>query len=105
MSNKILMVDGYDYDGWKSLSDCDCIDAFKHYGETLKSISPKNLEITTIHPGKNDEYMPQGVSLKDFNGIVWTGSSLNIYDSSPAIMRQIELAKETLKIDTNIFGS
>ena len=37
MSNKILMVDGYDYDGWKSLNDCDCIDAFKHYGETLKS--------------------------------------------------------------------
>ena len=39
MSNKILMVDGYDYDGWKSLNDCGCIDAFKHYGETLKSIS------------------------------------------------------------------
>ena len=43
--------------------------------------------------------------MEDFNGIVWTGSSLNIYDSNPDIMRQIELAKETLKINTNIFGS
>ena len=105
MSNKILMVDGYDYDGWKSLSDCDCIDAFKHYSETLKSISSSPLEIITIHPGKKEEFLPQGISLEDFDGIVWTGSSLNIYDSNPAIMRQIELAKETLKINTNIFGS
>ena len=69
MSNKILMVDGYDYDGWKSLNDCDCIDAFKHYAETLKSISSSPIEIMTIHPGKKEEYLPQGISLKDFNGI------------------------------------
>ena len=105
MSKKILMIDGYDYDGWKSLNDCNCIDAFKHYGETLKSISSSPLEIITIHPGKKEGYIPQGISLKDFNGIVWTGSSLNIYDSNPGITRQIELAKETLKINTNIFGS
>ena len=105
MSNKILMVDGYDYKGWKSLNDCDCIDAFKHYTETLKSISSKPLEVVTIHPGKKEEYLPKGVSLEDFDGIVWTGSSLNIYDFNPAIIRQIELAKETFKINTNIFGS
>ena len=91
MSKKILMVDGYDYKGWKSLNDCDCIDAFKHYTETLKSISSKPLEVVTIHPGKKEEYLPKGVSLEDFDGIVWTGSSLNIYDFNPAIIRQIEL--------------
>ena len=105
MSQKILMVDGYDYDGWKSLSDANCIDAFKHYGKTLKSISSSPLEIISIHPGKKDDYLPLGVSLEDFNGIVWTGSSLNIYDFTPAINRQIDLAKKTLTINTNIFGS
>ena len=38
---KILMVDGYDYEGWKSLNEAICIDAFEHYSNTLNSISSK----------------------------------------------------------------
>ena len=105
MSLKILMVDGYDYNGWKSLNNAKCIDAFEHYSNTLKSISSNPIEIFIIHPGKQEEYIPLNVSIKDFDGIVWTGSSLNIYDYTPSITRQIELAKETLKHKSNIFGS
>lgn len=105
MSLKILMVDGYDYNGWKNLNDANCIDAFEHYSKTLQSISTIPLEIITIHPGKKEGYMPSNISIKDFDGIVWTGSSLNIYDNDPSITRQIEFAKETLKHKTNIFGS
>ena len=75
---KILMVDGYDYDGWKSLHDAKCMDAFEHFSNTLKSISTLPLEILTIHPGKKVDYLPNGISLNDFDGIVWTGRSLNI---------------------------
>ena len=39
MSLKILLVDGYDYEGWKSLNNANCIDAFEHYAKTLESIS------------------------------------------------------------------
>lgn len=105
MTLKILMVDGYDFDGWKSLHDSNCKDAFEHFSNTLNSVSSIPLEIITIHPGKKLEYLPKGISLNDFDGIVWTGSSLNIYDSTPEINRQIELAKETLKNNVNIFGS
>lgn len=105
MTLKILMVDGYDYTGWKSLNDANCVDAFEHYSDTLKSISKIPIEFITVHPGKQDDYMPKNISLEDFDGIVWTGSSLNIYDSSIHINRQIELAKETLKHKTKIFGS
>ena len=105
MSIKILMVDGYDHDGWKSLNDANCIDAFEHYSNTLKLISKQPLEIITIHPGKKEEYMPKGVNIEDFDGIVWTGSSLNIYDMTSPIKRQIELAKATLDKECNIFGS
>ena len=104
MSRKILMVDGYDYDGWKSLHDAKCIDAFEHYSKTLKNID-NELNVITIHPGKKDDFLPTGISLEDFDGIVWTGSSLNIYDLTPPITKQIELAKETLKYKTKIFGS
>jgi len=105
MSLKILMVDGYDFNGWKSLNDFNCIDAFEHYSNTLTSLTNKKLEITTIHPGKKNDYLPLGTSLNDFDGIVWTGSSLNIYDLTPPIKNQIEFAKETLKFKSKIFGS
>ena len=105
MQLKILLVDGYDYDGWKSLNDAKCIDAFEHYANTLNSISEIPLDITTIHPGKRTDYLPSGISLNDFDGIIWTGSSLNIYDLTKPIKRQIELAKETLKCNTCIFGT
>ena len=82
------MVDGYDYDGWKSLHDAKCIDAFEHYSKTLKNIDTE-LNVITIHPGKKDDFLPAGISLEDFDGIVWTGSSLNIYDLTPPITKQI----------------
>ena len=104
MTLNILMVDGYDYEGWKSLNDANCIDAFEHFSNTLNSISSVPINITTIHPGKKIDYLPSGISLENFDGIVWTGSSLNIYDLTPSIIRQIELAKETLKYNVKIFG-
>ena len=93
MSLKILIEDGYDYDGCKSLNDANCIDAFELFSRTLKSISLFTIEIITIHPGKKTSYLPHGISLNDFNGIVWTGSSLNIYDLTPPIKTQIEITK------------
>lgn len=105
MSIKILIVDGYDYEGWKSLNDANCVDAFEHYINTLKSITKYPIEFITIHPGKKIDYLPKGISLNDFDGMMWTGSSLNIYDLTQPIIRQIELAKETLKNKINIFGT
>ena len=65
MTLKIFIVDGYDYEGWKSVYEANCIDAFEHFSNTLKSISLVPLEIVTIHPGKNKEFLPNGISLKD----------------------------------------
>jgi len=63
------------------------------------------MNIITIHPANVNEYIPLGVSLDDFVGIVWTGSVLNIYDYGPPIERQIELAKTLLNKKNKIFGS
>jgi len=43
--------------------------------------------------------------LDDFEGVAWTGSLLNIYESTPPIIRQIELAKKLLNKKNSIFGS
>ena len=40
-----------------------------------------------------------------FDGIVWTGSSLNIYDNTKEIKNQIVLMKKISKLPIKIFGS
>ena len=87
MTLKILMVDGYDYDGWKSLKEADCIDAFEHYSNTLKSISSIPLKIITIHPGKEIQYLPKGLSLNDFDGIVQPDFCITTTNSVVSIHR------------------
>ena len=41
----------------------------------------------------------------DFDGIAWTGSLLNIYDMTPSIKNQIDLAKNLFQKKNKIFGS
>jgi GMP synthase (glutamine-hydrolysing) len=75
------------------------------YEKVLKRLTKTDCNITILHPACSDDYMPRGVSLDDFQGVVWTGSLLNIYDLGPSIVRQIELAKELFKKENKIFGS
>ena len=71
----------------------------------LNSLSNNNFNITTVHPAFKKDYLPHGVSLDDFDGIAWTGSVLNIYDMTPSIVNQIELAKKLFTKKNKIFGS
>lgn len=60
---------------------------------------------TIVYPADEGEYLPTSAELENYDGIVWTGSSLNIYDNDPAITRQIDFMKECFDNDVKIFGS
>ena len=51
------------------------------------------------------ERLPQGMSVGDFDGVVITGSPLNVYNDEPAVTRQIELAREVLGSGVPTWGS
>lgn len=51
------------------------------------------------------ERLPQGVLLADFDGVVITGSPLNVYKDEPAVARQIALAREIFETGTPVWGS
>ena len=78
---------------------------YEVYSKILKKLSNNLLNITIVHPAVEDNFIPLGVNLDDFDGVAWTGSLLNIYDATPSINRQIELAKKLLTKKNNIFGS
>jgi GMP synthase (glutamine-hydrolysing) len=73
------------------------------FTETLARREP-SLETFVLNVA-DDERLPQGLSIADFDGVVITGSPLNIYNAEPAVSRQLELAREIYEQGTPVFGS
>jgi len=74
------------------------------YAATLKRLKP-DLEVDIVRPADEEPKLPEGVALEDYDGAVITGSALNVYDRSPPVERQIELAKAVFAAGVPCFGS
>ena len=101
----ILIVDGNEKEASDRYTALGMETQFENYKNVLTNLSPNKLNISIVHPSVKDIYLPQGISLDDFDGVVWTGSLLNIYDMTPSIVNQIELAKTLFAKKNKIFGS
>ena len=101
----ILIVDGNEKQPSDNYLKLGMDTQYDVYSKILQRLANDSLNITVIQPAINSDFIPQGVSLDDFEGVAWTGSLLNIYEATPPIIRQIELAKKLLakkiiKLDT-----
>ena len=101
----ILIVDGNEKEASSRYIKMNMRTQYEVYENVLNSLSSDNLNIHTIHPAISNNNLPQGINLDDFDGVAWTGSSLNIYDMTTSIINQIELAKELFTKKNKIFGS
>ena len=101
----ILIVDGNEREASERYTKMGMYTQYEVYKNVLENLSNNILNISVVHPAIKDQYLPLGVSLDDFDGIAWTGSLLNIYDMTPSIIKQIELAKNLYTKKNKIFGS
>ena len=101
----ILIIDGNEKAASDRYTKLGMQTQYEVYKTVLENISKIKLDIFTIHPACSDNFLSKGLNLGDFDGIVWTGSVLNIYDQKPSIDRQIELAKVLMNKKNKIFGS
>ena len=101
----ILIVDGNEKEASDQYVQLGMDTQYEVYSKILQKLTNDSLNITVIHPAINSDFIPQGVSLDDFEGVAWTGSLLNIYEATAPIIRQIELAKKLLNKKNSIFGS
>ncbi|MBM3645457.1 MAG: type 1 glutamine amidotransferase [Alphaproteobacteria bacterium] len=62
------------------------------------------LEAVTVNVA-DGERLPQGLSVGDFDGVTVSGSPLNIYDRTPAVTRQLDLAREIFDAGVPVWGS
>ena len=77
------------------------------HAESLKeslSYYTKDLNIEVFNPCSEKSFDKILPNLKKFDGLIWGGSSLNIYNDTPEIRRQIEFMKECQKKVKNILA-
>ena len=63
-----------------------------------------NLNLDVVNPSSDENFNSIIEKLSSYDGLIWGGSSLNIYDNTPEIKKQIEFMKECQKKVKNILA-
>ncbi len=74
------------------------------YAKVLEALD-KNIVCDICTPADEGSNLPDSGGLSGYDGVALTGSGLNIYDSTPEIGRQIDLARAVYASGTPFFGS
>lgn len=72
--------------------------------ETALALHDPGVACTTLNVA-DGEQLPAGTGLSAFDGVVVTGSPLNIYDGGEAVTRQIEAARAVFAARLPVWGS
>ena len=93
---KILIVEGNPKEENKSFSYA----GIQTHTESLKDsigFFTKDIKIDIVNPSTDENIIKNVDDLENYDGLIWGGSSLNIYNDTPEIRRQIQFMKECQK--------
>ena len=79
-------------------------DSGSGYARVLRRILP-DLACDVVYPADSDRVVLPGTSLEDYDGVAMTGSALNVYQGTPEVTRQVDLAKAVFAAGVPFFGS
>ena len=100
---KILIVEGNTAEENRSFTEAGIKTHTESLRESLKYIS-RDLIIDVVNPSSDKNIDSFNDKLHTFNGLIWGGSSLNIYNDTPEIKKQIEFMKNCQNKVKNILG-
>ena len=94
MSNlNILIVEGNLRTENKNFKDVGIPTHTESLKESLYNFK-KNLNFDVVNPSSDNNLQSIKSNLSSYDGLIWGGSSLNIYNDTPEIRNQIEFMKE-----------
>ncbi len=76
----------------------------ERYANEIRRMYP-DADLVTVYPADSDDYLPKGLSLTDFDGMVMGGSGLHAFDQAPEVTRQVDLMRKALDNDMQVLGS
>ena len=100
---KILIVEGNLREENQSFSEVGIQTHTQSLQDSLNHYS-KDLQYDVVNPSSDDSLKTVKDKLLKYDGLIWGGSSLNIYNDTPEIRRQIEFMKECQKKVKNILA-
>ncbi len=100
----LCIINGYPRKNRADLDAAKVTQAHDLYLWMLKTLLPDgNFDI--LYVADLDVTLPAGTSLTAYDGYIWTGSNLTIYDDVPEVTRQIELCQAIYKAGVPQYGS
>ena len=93
---KILIVEGNLREENNSFREAGILTHTESLRDSI-SFYTKDLEIDVVNPSSDENISSKISDLNKYDGLIWGGSSLNIYNDTPEIKRQIEFMKECQK--------
>lgn len=104
MSLRFLVVEGNVRESREGFRSAYGRTPSESYADVLAHLAPDAI-CDIAFPADDGANLPDGEGLEGYDGVVLTGSGLNIYDGGPAIARQIELMRAVYRSKTPAFGS
>jgi len=100
---KVLIVEGNTHEENLKFQKLSNQPQSFNFKDNIKKYYP-NTEIDIVNPSTEKEaakFIPQ---LNKYDGIIWGGSTMNIYDNTIEIRRQIDFAKKLFEFEKKIFA-
>ena len=85
---KLLIVEGNTKEENLIFNTAGCVPQSENFKQHIKMFEP-NCEIDVVEPGNKDSISKILSSLKNYDGVVLTGSSLRIEDKSNEVKKHI----------------
>jgi len=101
---KLLIVEGNTKEENLNFNNAGCVSQSENFKQHIRSLDP-NSEIDIIEPVNDNSISKIIPSLKKYDGIILTGSTLRIEDNSDEVKKHIEFVKTCFKHDKRIFAA
>ena len=101
---KLLVVEGNTKEENLNFNKAGCVPQSENFKHHIK-VSEPNSEIDIVEPGNDDSISKIVKSLKKYDGIIFTGSTLRIDDLSNEVKKHVNFAKTCFKNEKKIFAA
>ena len=101
---KVLIVEGNTNEENVNFDAAGCVPQSENFKIHVKKIEP-NCQIDIVAPADNESITAIISSLKKYNGIILTGSTLRVNDNSSEIKKHIQFAKKCFENEQKFFAA
>ena len=101
---KLLIVEGNIKEENLNFNNAGCVPQSENFKQHIRSLEP-NSEIDIVEPLDNNSILKIISSLKKYDGVVLTGSTLRLNEDIKEVKKHIEFAQTCFKYEKKIFGA